>query len=272
MAGVGNGGEPKPATAARIYDYHLGGIHNFPADRAAGDAVARLFPLVPALARTNRAFLRRAVRHLAESGVRQFLDIGSGIPTAGNVHEVARSVVPDARVVYVDIDPVAVSESLEILDGDERAGAVRADVRDPQAILGHPQVRRLLDFGEPVGLLLVAVLHFVPDDEAAQAAVRPLREALVPGSYVVVSHAASDGVRDDDSGHVAVAKDVYQRSTATPFHLRSRPQVERFFEGLEIVEPGVVWLPEWHPAPDDPTDFAQDPSRSAGLAGVARVR
>ncbi|GGM54353.1 SAM-dependent methyltransferase [Dactylosporangium sucinum] len=272
MAGAAQSGEPKPATAARIYDYHLGGIHNFPADREAADAVAKLFPLVPALARNNRAFLRRAVRHLAESGVRQFLDIGSGIPTAGNVHEVARTIVPDAKVVYVDLDPVAVSESLEILDGDERSAAVRADLRDPDSILTHSQVRRLINFREPVAVLLIAVLHFVPDDEAAVDAVSRLCAPLVPGSFLAISHASADGLAEPRSDDLAVAKDLYQRSTTTPFHLRSRPQVERFFAGQELLDPGVVWLPEWRPAPDDPTDFTDRPALSAGLAGVGRVR
>ena len=270
MTGAANDGGGKPATAARIYDYHLGGTHNFPADREAATAMAQMFPLAPALARNNRALLRRAVRYLSEAGVAQFLDVGSGIPTEGNVHEVAQQATPDARVVYVDIDPIAVSESLEILDGNDRATAIRADLRDPQSILNHPQVRRLLDFDEPVGLMLGAVLHFVPDDTLAYDAVRQLLAPLASGSYLVVSHASADG-GDVDSDDVEVAQDLYKRQTTTPFHLRSRHQVERFFTGLDLVEPGVVWLPEWRPAPGDPTDFADDPRRCAGLAGVGRV-
>src|SRR6266536_4281960 len=147
---------PKPATAARIYDYYLGGVHNFPADREAARQVIAMYPFIPAAARANRAFLGRAVRFLADAGIRQFLDIGSGIPTGGNVHEIAQGIAPDARVVYVDIDPVAVAESLEILEGNERATAIRANLCSPQVILGHPDVRRLLDLKQPVGLLLVA--------------------------------------------------------------------------------------------------------------------
>jgi SAM-dependent methyltransferase len=271
VADVANGGGSKPATAARIYDYHLGGTHNFPADREAAKAMAQMFPLAPALARTNRAFLRRAVRHVAGAGVGQFLDIGSGIPTVGNVHEVAEQVMPDARVVYVDIDPVAVSESLEILDGHDRATAIRGDLRDPQAILTHPQVRRLVDANQPVGLLLAAVLHFVPDDTVAYDAVAQLLAALAPGSYLVVSHASADG-GDVVPDNVDVAQDLYTRRTATPFHLRTRRQVERFFTGVDLVEPGLVWLPEWRPAPGDPTDFIDDPQGSAGLGGVGRLR
>ncbi|MFC0506616.1 SAM-dependent methyltransferase [Micromonospora costi] len=270
MAGVIDDGEAKPATAARIYDYYLGGTYNFPADREAAQAMLQVLPLGPQLARTNRAFLRRAVRFLAESGVRQFLDVGSGIPTEGNVHEIVQRINPDARVVYVDIDPVAVAESLELLEGNEGATAVRGDLRDPQSILSHPQVTALLDFDQPIGLLLGAVLHFVPDDDLAYDAVGQLRAALAPGSYLLVSHATADEA-PHDQGELDVAHDIYRRKTATPLGLRSRAQVERFFTGLDLVEPGLVWMPLWRPAPDDPQYFADDPKLSSGLAGVGRI-
>lgn len=263
----------KPATAARIYDYHLGGTHNFPADRAAGQAVADRNPMVPLMARTNRAFLRRAVAHLTDTGVRQFLDIGSGIPTEGNVHEVAQHRAPDSRVAYVDIDAVAVMESLEILDGNKLTTAIRADLRDTKAILAHPQIRELLDFDQPIALLLCAVLHFMPDDEEALAAVMDLRSALAPGSYLVISHAASFETPEQRAEVDTEVKDVqgiYQQRTATPFRLRSSAELAAFFSGMEMVEPGLVWLPLWHPAPDDPQDFADDPSRSFGIGGVGR--
>lgn len=270
MTGVANDGGSKPATAARIYDYHLGGTHNFPADRQAAQAMAQMFPLAPLLPVTNRAFLRRAVRHIAGVGVKQFIDVGSGIPTEGNVHEVAQEVEPQARTVYVDIDPVAVSESLEILEGNDLATAIRADLRDPQTILDNPQVRRLINFDEPVALLLVAVLHFVPEDATAFKAVGQMLAALPSGSFLVISHASAEGMRAELEGDLETARDLYKRETATPFHLRTRAQVERFFDGLELLEPGVVWVPEWRPAPDDPTDFVADPKQSAGLVGVAR--
>ncbi|MFI7608085.1 SAM-dependent methyltransferase [Micromonospora sp. NPDC049366] len=271
MAGTTNGGgEAKPATAARIYDYYLGGTYNFPADREAAEKMMQVLPLGPKLAQTNRAFLRRAVRHLAESGVRQFLDIGSGIPTEGNVHEIVQQVAPDARVVYVDLDPVAVAESLELLDGNAHADAIRGDLRDPQSILSHPQVRALIDFDRPVALILAAVLHFVPDDEVAYDAVGRLRAALAPGSYLVMSHATADeGERPQDD--LDVAHEIYRQRTATPLGLRSRSQLERFFAGLDLVEPGLVWLPQWRPAPDDPQYFTADPKQSSGLAAVGRV-
>jgi hypothetical protein len=262
--------DQKPATAARIYDYYLGGVHNYPADREAAEAVIARAPLVPAIAQTNRAFLRRAVRHLADAGVRQFLDIGSGIPTVGNVHEIAQKAASDARVVYADIDPVAVAESLQVLDGNERAAAIAADLRDPRAILDHVQVRQLIDFDQPVGLLLVGVLYFLPDDAEAYDAVSQLIAACASGSYLVVSHSTTEDqqVSEDD---VRFTLDVYKRQTATPVKLRTRHEVLRFFDGLELVDPGLVWQPEWRPEPADPADFLDDPRRCTMLAGIGRL-
>jgi S-adenosyl methyltransferase len=258
----------KPATAARMYDYYLGGIHNFPADREAARQVIARFPFVPAAARANRAFVGRAVRHMVDAGVRQFLDIGSGIPTAGNVHEIAQEAAADARVVYVDIDPVAVSESQEILRGNDLAIAIRGDLRDPAAILGHASVRRLLDFGQPVGLLLAAVLHFVPEDERAHEVIAQLVGPLVPGSYLVASHTATESfqpISDQTTG-----EDVYKRQTATPGTIRTRAEVERFFAGLDLVDPGVVWAHEWRPDPAEPAE-APDSVYGGGIwAGVGR--
>jgi O-methyltransferase involved in polyketide biosynthesis len=264
----------KPATAARIYDYVLGGTHNFPADREAAKLAIQQFPLIPARARANRALLRRMVRYLADTGVRQFLDIGSGMPTEGNVHEIAQAIAPDSQVVYVDIDPVAVAESLEILDGNGRATAIAGDLRKPQAILDHPQVRALLDFEQPIALLLAAVLHFVPDDEEANAAVSQLLGALPPGSYLAVSHSAAEGFELGKAGKdsVKIAQNIYKRQTATPITLRTRDQIARFFGGCAgLVEPGLVWMTAWRPAPDDPADFAGDPPRSGQWAGIGRI-
>jgi hypothetical protein len=254
----------KPATAARIYDYLLGGTHNFPADRAAAQMLVQAVPTITGIARSNRAFLRRAVRFLGDAGIRQFVDVGSGIPTAGHVHEVAES-VPDARVVYVDLDPVAVSESLELLERNDRATAIRADLRDAQAILDHPDLQRLIDFDQPVALLLVSMLHFVEDD--AYAAVERLVAALGSGSYLAISHGT---VPDEDRpGNVDEARAVYRSNTSTPLNTRSRAEITRFFAGLDLVEPGLVWAPLWRPAPGDPEDFTDDPSRSGFLAAVA---
>lgn len=268
MTTTANEDGPKPATAARIYDYFLGGTHNFPADREAAQVLLQAAPTLPAIARVNRAFLRRSVRFLLDAGVRQFLDIGSGIPTTGNVHEVARG-VPDARVVYVDIDPVAVAEGLEILEGNDRATAIRGDLKTAQAIVDHPEVRRLISFDEPVALLLVSMLHFL--DDAVYEEVERLVQAMAPGSYLAISHAAPREQAIIPSS-MATAQAVYRSSTTTSLNVRERAGVERFFVDLDLVEPGLVWVPQWRPAPDDPTDFADDPADSAILAGVARRR
>jgi hypothetical protein len=268
----------KPATAARIYDYFLGGTHNFPADRAAAQAVMKMIPTVQASARANRAFLQRAVRCVADAGVRQFLDIGSGIPTQGNVHEVADGVIDAARIVYVDVDPVAVSESLDILEGsNSRALAVWGDLRDPQPILDNSKVRGLIDFTQPVALLLVATLHFLADD-VAYGAVRRLVGALAPGSFLVISHAivpeevaGSDAMRDDFRQRGESTSTVYRQSTATPMRSRSQSEVARFFEGLEVLEPGLTWVPLWRPEATDPADFADNPMLSGLLAGAGRL-
>jgi SAM-dependent methyltransferase len=250
----------KLAAAARIYDYHLGGTHNYPADRLAAEAMVKLFPRLPAMTRANRAFLQRAVRYLAQAGIRQFLDIGSGLPTAGNVHEVAGDA---AYVIYVDIDPVAVAESLRILEGHRHVTAVHGDLRAPQAILGHPEVQRTLDFDEPIGLLLVAVLHLVPDNTLAYEAVAELVQALAPGSFLVIAHATADDTEGES--------EASRQRAPTPFHPRSRDQVERFFKKLELVDPGVTWLPLWHHEPDGPQDFVANPPMSGGYAAVGRV-
>ncbi|WP_425570989.1 SAM-dependent methyltransferase [Rugosimonospora acidiphila] len=259
----------KPATAARMYDYFLGGVHNFPADRDAARRVIEQYPLFPQWAVANRAFLRRAVRYLLRHGIRQFLDLGSGIPTVGNVHEIAHEFASDARVVYVDIDSVAVAESLEILDGNKLATAIRADLRDPRAILDHPDVRAILDFERPVGLLLAAVLHFVPEDEQAYGGVEQLVAALAPGSYLTVSHVATESL-PISSTRTKNAVEVYTRQTATSGKPRDREQVERFFTGLELVEPGVAWLHDWRPDPNDTTKVPANPTDGGEWAAVGR--
>jgi hypothetical protein len=253
-----------------MYDYYLGGFHNFPADQEAAEKVLDQFPHLTSVARVNRAFLGRAVRYMTGCGIRQFLDLGSGIPTEGNVHEIAQAAVPDARVVYVDIDPVAVAESLEILEGNDGATAIRADMRHPDAILAHHHVRRLLDFDQPAGLLLAAVLHFVPEDEAAYGLVRHLLDALAPDSYVAISHIASESFVPGDRMNAATT--VYRQQTSTPVDSRNRAGVERFFAGTDLAEPGVVWGNEWRPAPGDPTIADDDPQKKGVWVGVGRKR
>ena len=229
------GVDPERPSVARVYDYLLGGTHHFPADRARAEHLLRADPAARELAVQNRDFLARAVRWLAGRGVRQFLDLGSGIPAGGNVHELARAADPEARVVYSDIDPVAVAEGTLMLAGDPLAVFLHADVRRPAELLGHPQVARLLDLDRPVAVLLLGVLPFVPDDTEAAEVVGTLRDAVVPGSYLAVSHRTSDpgvpGVRG-----------------------RTPEQLASLLAGLQPVPPGLVPLPRWRPdGPDQPT-------------------
>jgi hypothetical protein len=238
-AGVYDTGTPNPA---RIYDYLLGGKDHFPADRAAAEELLALVPEARAGARENRAFLGRAVRYLAgEAGIRQFLDIGTGMPTQGNVHQVAHAVAPDARVVYVDNDPVVHVHADALLAAPTTA-AILADLRQPYRITQHPKTRKLLDLTRPVAVLLVAVLHFVTDADDPAEVVACLRDAVPPGSYLVVSHATGD-FRPEVAGKVT---EVYERASA-PLVLRSRAQVAALFHGLELLPPGLVQPAAWRP-------------------------
>jgi len=195
------GVDTRRANPARVYDYVLGGTHNFLADQDVARAIAAVDPNIREMARVGRACLGRVVRFLAAAGIRQYLDIGSGIPTEGNVHEVAQQAAPGSRVVYVDVDPVAVAHSQAILAGNQNAAVIQADLREPEEILAHDAARRLIDFGQPVGLLLCAVLHFVADDEDPWRILATLRDALPPGSYLMVGHG-------NDVGEVAQAAEM----------------------------------------------------------------
>ncbi|WP_088976919.1 SAM-dependent methyltransferase [Micromonospora coxensis] len=228
---------------ARMYDYFLGGCHNFAADRAAAEKILEIFPDTGIAAQANRHFLRRAVRHAAEQGIRQFLDIGAGLPTQGNVHEIVRQVAPDSRVVYVDHDPVAVAYAKRLLPTDDRTVVVRADLRRPDELLAHPDVRAAVDLGRPVAVLLVAVLHFVTDAEDPYAAVARLRDATVPGSQLVLSHLTMDGAPPLPAQQ---GQAVYRRSSA-PLVPRTHADVLRFLDGYDLVEPGLVPVAEWRP-------------------------
>jgi hypothetical protein len=251
---------------ARMYDFYLGGYHNFAIDRQAAEAVISAYPDFPVAMRANRAFLRRAVKFLASAGVSQFLDIGSGIPTVGNVHEVAQQVQPDARVVYVDSDPVAVAHSAAILGRTANVAALQADAGHVETILEHPVVKAMLDFRQPVAVLLLTVLHFVIDDDVAVRTVRALRDAVAPGSYLVVSH----GTREHDAPPAVQAQVVrLYGQTSNPARPRSAAQIARFFEGLTLVEPGLVFTPLWRPQ-DASEPLFPHPERSATYAGVAR--
>ena len=261
--GVPAGIDVNRPSAARVYDYFLGGAHNFAVDRALAQQIAAMTPNIGETMRSNRVFLRRAVRYLVEQGVRQFLDIGSGIPTAGNVHEIALAAAPDAVVVYVDIDPVAVEHSRAILNGVDRAGVICADVRDVDRVLGEAGKLGLLDFDAPIAVLLAGVLHFVPDSDEPAATVAALREAMAPGSYLLVSHATADG----QPSEVVEAQRLSGR-TATEIVLRTRAQIAAYFDGFSLVDPGLVFIPQWRPDPGDPA--GEHPEQVGAYAGVGR--
>jgi hypothetical protein len=256
------GVDTQRANTARVYDYWLGGTHNFLADQDVARAIATIEPNMREEVRANRAFLGRAVRFMAGSGIRQFLDIGSGIPTEGNVHEIAQRAAPGSRVVYVDVDPVAVAHSRVILTGNEHAAIVEADLREPDKILVHPGVQSLIDFSRPVGLLVSAVLHFLSDEDDPWQIMATLRAAMAPGSYLLVCH-----VTDADNPAVAnAATKVYNRSVPSGIHFRSRAEIGQFFDGFELLEPGLVYMPQWRP--DSPGDVPADLSNFWGLVGV----
>ena len=246
---IPEGVDPERPSIARIYDFYLGGNHNLPADREAAREVIETMPELPDIMRINRAFLRRCVRHLVDVGIRNFLDLGSGIPTVGNVHEIAQGVDPTSRVVYVDSDPVAVAHSQEILAGNDRALIVSADLRDASAVLGHPEVDRLLllGLGEPIAVLMSAVLHFVPDDDEAAALVADYRAAMPTGSYLAISHASN---RQESAERVGRAAEQYSRTVA-PMKLRSLDDVAALLKGFELVDPGIVYCSQWRPDPED---------------------
>lgn len=253
-------------SVARMYDYMLGGYHNLEVDRMMARKIAAAMPTVPLFLRANRAFLRRVVNFLAGQRIEQFLDLGSGIPTVGNVHEIAQKVNPAARVVYVDKEPVTVHHSKQMLHRNPNVTAIRADFRWPEVILDHPDAQRLLDLSKPVAVLLVSVLHFVLDDEEAFHLVRVLRDALAPDSYVAISH---QGTEDDVLREQLEEPKNLLSTTPDSLKLRSREEIERFLEGLELVEPGLVHLPLWRPeAPHDL--FLDDPKASCYYGGVGR--
>ncbi|WP_461034045.1 SAM-dependent methyltransferase [Streptomyces mayteni] len=236
---------------ARMYDYYLGGQDNYEVDRTAAEAVIRLLPDIRLAARENRSFMHRATRAVVARGVRQIIDIGTGIPTSPNTHEVARSLAPDVRIAYVDNDPIVSAYAGAKLTNDGNAGFVLADLRDPEALLRHPAVADLIDFDQPVALLLVAILHFIDDAEDPVGIVRTLTDALPPGSHLVLSHGTTDF---HDAEQLAAVRDVYKNATAG-VTLRPRERVAAFYDGFELLEPGLVQPPFWAPeapVPDDP--------------------
>jgi SAM-dependent methyltransferase len=228
---------------ARVYNYYLGGSDNYQADREAAERVIAMIPDARPSARANRDFVRRAVTYLSLRGVRQFIDIGPGIPISPYTHEIAREVAPDAAVAYVDNDPIVGVHIETRLLGTDNAGFAFADVRHPQAVLAHPVVRALIDFDRPVGLVLGAVLHMVTDEEEPYRVVAELRDALAPGSYLVLSH-CTDEFRIDDARMNRAG--VY-RDAVAPLTIRSAQRIEPLFDGFDLIAPGLVQLPLWRP-------------------------
>src|ERR1700678_228831 len=250
--------------AARIYDYWLGGKDNFEADRVAAEQILTQLPGQRRSALENRRFLRRAVRFLAaEAGIDQFLDIGVGLPTQGAVHEVAREINPRSRVAYVDYDPVVVSHGRALLATPDRSVVAREDVRRPQELLANPVIREHLDFGRPIALMVLATLHFVGEEDDPDAITARLREALAPGSYLVLTHICEELLPDKAAARRAM--DVYEQA-GEPITPRGTEQIRGFFGDFELVEPGLVpkhaWRPATGAAPADPADIS--------LGGIAR--
>ena len=261
------GGDASPidttvARQARIYDYLLGGKDNFAADREAAEQATAAFPGFVTWARHNRAFLGRAVNYLvAEEGIRQFLDVGTGLPTANNTHEVAQRIAPETRVVYVDNDPVVLVHAQSLLNSSPEGvtAFIQADLRDPEAILAH--ARQTLDFSQPMALMLLAILHVIPDADDPWGVVGQLVAALPSGSYLVISHPA----RDIHPEQIAeMTKRLNQRLGSVVSHGRTWDEVSRFFTGLELVEPGIVSTPRWRPG------TGVDPADDPAYAAVAR--
>jgi hypothetical protein len=237
------------AHPARMYDYFLGGKNHFPADQAAADQLLEAVPQTRIGARENRAFLQRVVRFLAaEAGVRQFLDIGTGLPTQGNVHEIVREVATDGSVIYVDNDPIVHVHANALLVGGNTA-AILGDLRDPAAILEHPTTRRFIDFDQPVAILLLAVMHFIKDEDDPDGIMARLKSVMAPGSYLALSHATGD-LYPVEIGNSAMR--AYDRASS-PLVLRTRAEITHFFDGFELLEPGVVQLSLWRPNGDLPS-------------------
>lgn len=254
MSGPGStpdGIDTSRPSVARMYDYYLNGKDNFQVDRDAVDQVEAAMPEIRQLAWENRAFLRRSVRYMARQGIDQFIDIGSGLPTVGNTHEIARQVIPDARVVYVDIDPVVAAHGRVLLAADDSTTVATGDMRRPDEVLRHPETTRLIDFTRPVGVLLIAMIHFI-ELEDRERIMGHLRDALPAGSHLTATHVTTDGHAADA---VAKIEDVYA-TTPTPIFFREKAEIARFFDGFELADPGLVTVDAWRPDPEDPAPAA----------------
>ena len=259
------GVEVRKPHAARVYDYALGGKDNYAVDRALIDKLSAIIPDTPLVARENRAFLGRAVHFLAEAGIRQFLDIGTGLPTQGNVHEVAHGIAPEARVVYADYDSIVIAHSRELLTGIDNAIVVQKDAREPDDILDDPRVRSMIDFDQPLAVLLVGLLHLVAESDDPAAIVARFRAAMPSGSYLAICHISGDHQPPEA---VTQWTELFG-GMAEPMVPRTHEQIGRFFEGMELVDPGLVKAWEWRP--DEPGGVPSPSPRTGWLlGGIAR--
>lgn len=263
--------DPAHASSARVYDYLLGGSYFYPVDKAAGEKVRTVVPWIANWARYNRNWVQRAVRHLvAEHGITQFLDIGSGIPANGNVHEIAREVNPDCRVVYVDYERVAVDIGREILDGDPNAAAIHEDMRLPESVLGHPEVRAVLDFDEPMAMIWGSMLHFIADDDDPYGIFDQYKGLLKPGDYIGLTHFSWHFLEGELLEQVREALETYNANVDETVTIRELEEIERFFDGTEVLEPGVVPTPDWQAGDGYEPDLT-DPARAVMVGGVGRL-
>lgn len=263
------GYDPTVPSIARMYDYFLGGKDNFAADREAAALVLEHAPDVPLIARESRRYLRRVVRFLVEAGIQQFVDIGTGLPTQGHIHEILEEIAPGCTVAYVDNDPVVATHARALLTGNGSATTVQADLREPESIFSDPLLTRMIDMERPVAVLLMSVLHFIGDDTEATRVVGRLRETIVPGSYLAFSHAVSDVNHETVSKLSAIYREGPMKH-AKQDRLPTTAQVERFLDGLDPVPPGVVPVTAWRPDLADPKiDAEAEDSGAMGLAGPA---
>ncbi|WP_405139820.1 SAM-dependent methyltransferase [Sphaerisporangium sp. NBC_01403] len=257
--------DPTIPSVARMYDYYLGGKDNFAADRRAAEQFITVLPGIREMARANRAFLARVVDLLAREGIRQFLDIGSGLPTQENVHQIAHRVDPEVRVVYADNDPIVLVHGRALLADHRHSTVVQADMREPEALLAHPEIVSALDFDRPVAVLLVSMLHFVPEEALVTRIVATIRERLAPGSHLIITHAFAGDV----SAEVHEAgQQVYRSTTTGSLTSRGADRLAELLAGMTLLEPGIVPVQAWRP--DYEGDAAFDPAKPAILAAVAR--
>ncbi|WP_436762547.1 SAM-dependent methyltransferase [Streptosporangium sp. V21-05] len=260
--------DPSVPSVARMYDYYLGGKDNFASDREAAEQFIRVMPGIREMARDNRAFLSRVVELLARQGVRQFLDIGSGLPTRDNVHQVAHRVAPESRVVYVDNDPIVLTHGRALLEDNPFTSVVQADMREPEELLAHPQIEGVIDFTRPVAVLMISMLHFIPDDALVTRIMSAIRERLVPGGHLVVTHAFAGEVSAEV--HEAGQK-VYRSTSAGALTSRGPEQLTELMSGMgmDLLEPGVVPVEAWRPEYDE--DVTVDFTRPGILGVVGRL-